>query len=697
MKKDPLEPGLLQLRSNDFAEAFASFEAVCARSPELADAWYLAGLAASRLGRHGDAAWRIRQAVSRRPDNPFYHLNLGNALQADGELADAETHFRQSLALNPDFSSAHFNLANLLALGGREAEAMAEYDHALVSEPRHAGALIALARLQLERNEIPAAALLANRALAFHPGDCATQIKALEILLAAGQHALVIERCAEGLARWPVEARLFTLRGMAFGEMIRFGEAIDAFEQALQCDPDHYTTVRYLADFYAKVGDPEAGIATLAQYLSRHPGEAELFSQYLFMLNYSARTTPEEQLLAHRQWDVRHAAPVSVAAQSNRPEPGRRLRIGYASPDFRQHAVSFFIEPVLEHHDSTQFEVFLYSSTRHADATTARLKTRDVIFRDVVKLNPGEFAALVRSDRIDLLIDLAGHAGGNAMPAFALKPAPVQLTWLGYPNTTGLAAIDFRISDAVADPPGSGDRLNAEQLLRLNNGFHCYRPGAEVEPALAPPQSTNGYVTFGSFNTLAKLSDPTLAAWARILNQTPGSRLQLKAIGLADALARERLTGRLRQSGIDPARVTLSGFAPDLRAHLEAYRQIDIALDTFPYNGTTTTCDALWMGVPVVCLGGDRHAARVSASLLGALGHQDLSGLVARSEEEYVSAAVALAGNSARLTRLHQAIRPAMQASPLMDEAGFTLKLETAYRTAWRRWCDQQSIGIMAT
>jgi len=687
-----VEQGLLHLSNNDFLAAFDCFEAVRTHTPAQADAWYLAGLAAHRLGRHGEAILKIRQAIALSPNNPFFYLNLGNALQANGELAEAETSFRQSLALKPDFSSTHFNLGNLLVHSGRVEEAMVEYDRALSCEPRHAGALIALANLLLDRNN-SAAAVLANRVIHFYPDDRSVQIRAIEALSAAGEHLHVIDRCAEGLARWPEEPALWVLRGLAFGELIQFGAAIDALEQALRADPNHYGAVRYLADFYAKIGDPEAGIAVLTRYLSSHPAATEMFSQYLFMLNYSPRCTPEELLQAHRQWAGRQAKPPVIAAHSNGKEPGRRLRIGYVSPDFRQHAVSFFIEPVLERHDRAQFEVFLYSRTRRADATTARLKALELTFREVTELSPAACADLVRSDRIDLLIDLAGHAGGNALPTFLLKPAPVQISWLGYPNTTGLSAIDFRISDAVADPPGDGDLLNVERVLRLNGGFHCYRPGAEVTLAAEPPQSVSGSVTFGSFNTLAKLSDPTLAAWSQILDQTPGSRLMLKAIGLTDGVAKERLIARLRQFGMDPARVTLSGFAPGLEGHLAAYRKIDIALDSFPYNGTTTTFDALWMGVPVVCLAGDRHAARVSASLLGALGHPDLSDLVADSEADYVRVAVALASDPDRLARLRKLVRPALQASPLMDEAGFTRKLEAAYRTVWRHWCSQTIAG----
>jgi protein O-GlcNAc transferase len=293
-------------------------------------------------------------------------------------------------------------------------------------------------------------------------------------------------------------------------------------------------------------------------------------------------------------------------------------------------------------------------------------------------------AERIRHDGIDILVDLVGHTAMNRLLVFARRPAPIQVTWLGYPNTTGLTAIDYRLVDAVTDPEGEADALASETLVRLPGGFLCYGGhGGAPAPGPAPCLAT-GTVTFGSFNSPPKLSAATLDAWAQVLARLPESRLLLKGKPFADAATRALYLGRLAERGVAPERVELAAWLPD-QAHLALYDRIDIALDPFPYNGTTTTCQALWMGVPVVALRGDRHASRVGASLLTQIG---LTDLIADSVEAYVETAIALAGDPARLADLRHSLRPRMAASPLCDATGFARKIEQAYRTMWQRWCE---------
>lgn len=689
-----LQEGLSHYQKAAFEAAFDCFERACGQAPRLSDAWYLCGLAAHQLKRHDEAITRIQRAIALTPGNAFYHLNLGNALQAAGQSPEAERHFRHALAIDPIFAPAHHNLANLLVLLKREDEAIGEYDRTLVCDPRHAGALLALSRLLIDRHQHQPAAMLAKRASALYPDDREIQLKSLPILLGAGEHSFVADRCAAFLARWPDDPGLLSLQGRAFSELFRYSEAIAAFRKAITIDPDQRTAIAFLADVLVRTGDPQGAIQVLQPHLARHPDDQEVFSQYLFVLNYPSGFSREEIFAEHRQWESRQQNNATAVFQ-NVPDPARRLRIGYVSPDFRQHAVSFFIEPVLDHHDPKFFEVFAYSNTAKPDPVTARLQSKVARFCEIGALSPAELRDRAISDGIDLLIDLAGHSGGNRLPAFALRGAPVQLTWLGYPNTTGLAAIDYRISDAIADPPGKGDGWNTETVRRLPDCFHCYRPESVRPLAPTPPSAANGHLTFGSFNVLAKLSDTTLAAWSRILAAIPDARLVLKATGLSSEAACQHLNARLEQHGIDLGCVRLIGYLPQISDHYDSYHQVDIALDPFPYNGTTTTCDALWMGVPVVCLCGDRHASRVSASLIHAIGLDSLSDLVAPSIDQYVDAAIALAKAPQRLARLHAELRPAMLASPLMDEVRFTRNLERLYREAWQGWClTQPRIGM---
>ena len=302
-----------------------------------------------------------------------------------------------------------------------------------------------------------------------------------------------------------------------------------------------------------------------------------------------------------------------------------------------------------------------------------------------IRQSDEHLAERIRADGIDILVDLAGHTGENRLGVFARKPAPVQVTWMGYPNTTGLDAIDYRLVDSVTDPIGQADVWASETLVRLAGGFLCYAgPATALQPTL-PPSLATGTLTFGSFNNPAKLSDKTLDAWATLLKRMPQSRLMLKGISFADASTRGLFLSRLDDREIAAERVELVAWQPSEAVHLAQYGHVDIALDPFPYNGTTTTCEALWMGVPVVTLRGDRHGGRVGASLLSQI---DLTDLIANSVEEYVEIALALASNPGRLEELRRSLRPRMAASPLCDGPAFARKMEAAFRTMWQHWCE---------
>jgi predicted O-linked N-acetylglucosamine transferase (SPINDLY family) len=315
---------------------------------------------------------------------------------------------------------------------------------------------------------------------------------------------------------------------------------------------------------------------------------------------------------------------------------------------------------------------------------TERLKQRSHHWHNIRGKTDDDVAALIRADAIDILIDLAGHTENNRLPVFARKPAPVQVTYLGYPNTTGLRTIDYRLTDIEADPPGQ-EPYHTEQLVRLPHGFLCYTSPPDAPAVTALPTSTVGHVTFGSFNNLAKMTPEVIGLWAQILKAIPGSRLVIKNKSMKDGPTRERYLALFRETGITEDRLDFVAWIPEAADHLGAYAHVDIALDTFPYNGTTTTCEALWMGVPVITLAGERHAARVGVSLLTRVG---LTELIAQSPEEYVKLAVELAADTERLVQLRAGMRERMKHSPLCDAKSFTRDLETAYRGMWREWCE---------
>jgi protein O-GlcNAc transferase len=407
----------------------------------------------------------------------------------------------------------------------------------------------------------------------------------------------------------------------------------------------------------------------------------------LLSLHYRSDLGAAEIFAAHRDWGRRamaQSASPSSPASAGRDDAERRLRIGYVSADFRTHSVSFFVEPLLAHHDRDRVESFCYAQVTAPDATTERLKAASHHWRPIADLDDAALRGCIHQDAIDILIDLSGHTAGNRLSALAAKPAPITVTWLGYPGTTGLPGIDYRITDAIADPPGMTEHLYTETLVRLPHGFLCYHPPAEAPPVAPLPAAARQHVTFGSFNTLSKMTPEVVAAWAQILLAVPDARLLLKSRLLRDQGIRDRLATRFGQRGIGGDRLEFRGPVSSLADHLAAYGDVDIALDPFPYNGTTTTCEALWMGVPVLTLAGDRHAARVGASVLSQLG---LAQFIATDVAAYADMAARLAGDSAVLGRLRASLRDRVRLSPLRDEKGFAGDFEAALRTLWRQRC----------
>jgi predicted O-linked N-acetylglucosamine transferase (SPINDLY family) len=460
----------------------------------------------------------------------------------------------------------------------------------------------------------------------------------------------------------------------------RLHDALARYRAALAADPAALDAQLGMANVMVDLWMLDDAVTAYERALALAPQSAAIRSALLFHRHYAATIDAQALFDAHRQAGAQMMTKGrAVVVPQRRAHAGRRLRIGYVSPNFSRHSVGYFIEPVMRHHDRAQFEIFCYYSHPKADDTTARLRAMADGWRDIAEIDGAALDAMVRADGIDVLVDLAGHSKANRLAAFALGPAPVQITWLGYPDTSGLPAMDVRITDAIADPAPQADAFNSERLVRIDGGMLCYQPPADAPPVATRVNAASG-VVFCSFNNIAKLNAGMIHLWCAILEAVPGSRLVLKSASLNFAETADRVLESFEEFGVAAGRVEVRGWVAQREQHLRMYEGIDIALDTYPYNGTTTTCEALWMGVPVVTRAGGVHMSRVGASLLHAAGLDDL---VTHDAQEYVDAAVALAGDELKRRELRASLRPRLEASPLLDHAGFTRKLEQVYRDSF--------------
>ena len=606
-----------------------------------------------------------------------------------GRLADAEQLYEQILALDPAHARALHLLGFLAYQSGRNDRAVALIGKAIEQNPADASCHSDLGLALQADGRFEEAATAYGRALALDPQLAQAHYNLGNALQEMGRLSDAVSCYERALGLRPDYAEAHCNLGIAFRKQGKLAEALPCFGRALALKWDYPGAHSNLGNVLLDQGRLDAALAAYRRALGLDPNHLPAHTALLLSLNYHAAIAIETLVAEHRNFDAQHARrllPVP-AFHANDRSPDRRLRIGYVSPDFRAHSVAWFLEPVLRTHDRGAVDLFCYAELAQPDSVTAILRPLADQWRMTYGRSDAAVAAQIRADAIDILVDLAGHTAGNRLLVLARKPAPVQVSWLGYPATTGLSAIDYRLVDAVTDPPGTADGQASEQLVRLPGGLLCYGPPRDLRAPLPPPCLASQAVTFGSFNNPAKLSEASLDAWAALLRQLPTARLLLKGKPFCDEATRALTLARFAERGIAAERIELVGWLANPAEHMMLYDRIDIALDPFPYNGTTTTCEALWMGVPVVSLRGDRHAGRVGASLLGQVG---LPELVADSFEHYLAIAAGLAANPQGLATLRSSMRARMLSSPLCDVSGFTRELEQTYRSLWQAWCAAQ-------
>ncbi|MDQ6966345.1 MAG: tetratricopeptide repeat protein, partial [Mariprofundaceae bacterium] len=512
-------------------------------------------------------------------------------------------------------------------------------------------------------------------AQAREPGEA--QVEACDALFASA-----LRHVGKAIRLQPEFADAHFNRAMLLKQRGEWKAAVSALRKVVQLNPRCFEAWNEMGHLHLTLGSPsEASAAFLKASDSPEHGH-EAYSNHLLSLNYITEDA-EALFAAHRQWEARFS---SVIDELDRAASSGKhvLNIGYVSPDLHNHSVAFFVAALIEGHDRMAFRVFCYSDSRRSDVMHKRIKAAADVWRDTADMDDAALAQCIREDGIDILVDLAGHTSGNRMRVFAARPAPVQVSYIGYPNTTGLSAMTHRISDAVADPPGN-EVYCTEQLVRLPGGFLCYSPPQAMQSIMpAAGIAEKSGMTLGCFNVLAKISDECVRTWAALLHRVPDARLLIKNISMLDQTARSRLLARFKKHGIAARRLELIAWLPSPEAHYALYRRLDLALDTFPYNGTTTTCEALCMGVPVLTLAGRVHAARVGASLLHRVG---LDSLVAASATDYVRIAGELLEDDAQCSSMREGLVEKAR-DKLCDRERLLAELEHAYRSMWRKWCE---------
>jgi protein O-GlcNAc transferase len=707
--------GLIALQQGQLDIAIARLHECARLAPENPEAHNTLGVAYQLQGEHGAALPRFQQAVRLAPTYIAAQTNLGRSLQALGRFAEAERTLRTvltlqpadpashhalalmrasqndfsgaiaacraALAIMPDFALAHNTLGTALQRLGQPREAIASFRAAVAAAPDFLEAWKNLGLALQEIGERLEAAAALRAALRLDLTQSPLHCQLGDVLAAGGNLAEAEQEFRSALALDPNNLAARNNLGNLLQQKGDYASAIECYRAATEAHPTATGVLVNLARAWHEQGCLDEAIATYRQAIVQAPDLAVAHTGLLLALHYHPQTSAADLAAEHRSWAARHAAPLygTIQAHRNSRQPDRRLRIGYVSPDLCHHPIARFLLPLLQQHDRRHFEIFAYSATLRPDEMTQRLRSHTDVWRDIALLNDEAATELIRRDQIDILVDLTAHTAGTRLLVFARKPAPVQVTYLSYCSTTGLETIDYRLSDPYLDPPETDLRNYTEKTVRLPETYWCYSaPELLVEPA---PNANPSVMTFGCLNNFAKVTDAAVAVWARVLRAVPASRLLLFAPA---GIPRDRVNRVFQAKEVDPARVDFVG-RQDYRSYLATFDRIHIALDPFPFTGGTTTCDALWMGVPVVTRAGQTAVSRGGASLLSNTGLPDL---IARTDDRYVEIATSLARDRTRLTDLRTTLRPRLQSSPLMNAPRFTRNVEHAFRAMWRTWCD---------
>jgi protein O-GlcNAc transferase len=672
-------------QKGELEQAESLMQEVLRKQPDNLKSLNFLGMILYKLGKYEPALAYFRKALTYAPRSADLHYNAGNVLKDSGRFDEAITHYQSALQANPEHFESLHNLGNVYQRKNQVDQAILYYQEALKRNPNIADAYYNLGTIAQDKKYLNEAVLFYQKALQLNPNLDDACYKLGTVYADTEQLADAMSCYQKALQINPRLAPAHNGMGIVLQKMHDIDAAMEHYRRAVELMPDFVEALINMGNALRDFRFSEGAEDWYRRALSIAPDCTVCYDNLFFML-YQERYHPSDVFSEHLLFARQCAEQISsaVTPHSNERNPNRILRVGYVSPDFRKHAVSYFTEPVIAAHNKEVFQIFCYSDVSRDDVVAERLRRHAFQWQNITGMPDQQVADLIRRDGIDILVDLAGHTAHNRLLVFARKPAPVQVTWIGYPATTGLSTVDYKIVDNYTDPPGMTEQFYTEKLIRMPESFLCYLPDAE-SPDVGPlPFLSAGYITFGSFNNFAKVNPGVLTLWAQLLLGVPGSRLLLKANSLADKSTAKIVTDIFGQNGINTERIELHGLIPSSGMHLDLYNRVDIGLDTFPYNGTTTTCEALWMGVPVVTLAGETHASRVGVSLLSNVG---LPEFIASSHEEYVDKTAALCRDLSRLKKIRQGLRDMMIRSSLTDAKRFTVNLENCYRSIWKKWC----------
>jgi protein O-GlcNAc transferase len=633
-------------------------------------------------------AWAALRELVEEAEPPTEALHLAAALRLEAAAFDDVLSIAERLIVrHPESADGLVLKGEALLAAGREAEAGKVLVQAAEREPRNADAHFNLGLWHHQVGRLAEAEQAYRAALSLRDPFAKAWNNLGNVLDEEGRPTEAVAAFQKAIDQQPEFSSAYNNLGASLAGQGSFAAAADVYAKAIEVDARNNSARVNLGVALLEQGELETASAVFSDVLNSEPDNRDAAHNRLYAEIY-AEDAPSTLLGAHTTWG--QTVSVCDLPRPQDPRSDRRLRVGYVSPDFRRHSVSFFVEPLLRAHDANEVDVFGYSDVAQPDEVTARLQGYAHHWHNIRGLDDKSVLELVRADKIDVLVDLAGHTAGNRLPVFAQGAAPIQVTSLGYPATTGLPAMSYRFCDAETDPPPNADAWSTEALVRLPDGLHCFQMPYRADDPGPLPMAENGHITFGSFNKLAKISRHTLAMWAEVLRAIPDARLVLKSKPLVEESTRRKLRAAFEDCGISPDRIDLMGWVGGDHEHLALYGRVDVALDTFPYNGTATTCEALWMGVPVVTLAGRGHAARVGASLLTQIGHSEW---IAKDSAQFVACTQELSANMARLTDVRRSLRSHMAASSLCDAKGYAISIEAAYRSLWRTLCERDSPG----